>query len=179
MFNIHTGPQAELSFVSLLYKCPWTNHAPDWIVGRDTPIFQESEGIGLVTVHWVLWEDRIPLPRLKLNWGTPKQPMKLQQPRNYNFWIFQVNLLGSQCSSSRQMTTAPPGHHWEATVALTTTAKLQQLRANSREMISQKLNNRCRRSIRFCVASWLLSFQVPLGSLWSISFCFNLRCTLF
>ena len=29
-------------------------------------------------------------------------------------------------------------------------------------MTSQKLNNRCGRSIRLCVASWLLSFQVPL-----------------
>ena len=31
-------------------------------------------------------------------------------------------------------TVTPPGHHWEANVALTTTAKLQRLRVNSREM---------------------------------------------
>ena len=31
-------------------------------------------------------------------------------------------------------------YHWEVTVALTTAAKLQQVRANSREMTSQKLN---------------------------------------
>ena len=35
----------------------------------------------------------------------------------------------SQCGNDREMTTSPPGHH-----ALTMTAKLQQLRANSREM---------------------------------------------
>ena len=80
--------------------------------------------------------------------------------------MFQLNLLDSQGGNSREMTTSPPGHHWEVTVALTTTAKLQ-VWANSREMTSQKLNNRCGRSMRFCVASWLLSFQVPLGSLWS------------
>ena len=32
------------------------------------------------------------------------------------------------------MTTSPPGHHREAKIVLTTTAKVQQLRANSREM---------------------------------------------
>ena len=58
--------------------------------------------------------------------------MKLQQPRNYDFGVFQFNLLGSQGGNSREMTTSPPGHHWEATVALTTAAKLQQFRANSR-----------------------------------------------
>ena len=96
----------------------------------------------------------------------PKQPMKLQQPRNYDFGVSQFSLLGSQGGNSREMTTSPPGHHWEATVALTTAAKLQQFRANSREMTSQKLNNRCHRSMRFCVVSWLLSFQVTLGILW-------------
>ena len=100
--------------------------------------------------------------------ATPKQPMKLQQPRNYDFGMFQFNLLGSQGGNSREMTTSPPGHHWEATVALTTAAKLQQFRANSREMTSQKLNNRCHRSMRFCVVSWLLSFQVPLGIPWDL-----------
>ena len=60
-------------------------------------------------------------------WGEPKQPMKLQQPRNYDIGMFQFNLLGSQGSNSREMTTSPPGHHWEATVALTTAAKLQKV----------------------------------------------------
>ena len=92
--------------------------------------------------------------------------MKLQQPRNYDFWMFQFNLLGSQGGNSREMTTSPPGHDWEVTVGLTTTAKLQQVRANNREMPSQKLNNRYGRSMRFRVASWLSSFQVPWGSLW-------------
>ena len=100
------------------------------------------------------------------DWGNPRQPMKLHQPRNYDFEVFQFNLLVSQGGNSREMTTSPPGHHWEATVALTTAAKLLQFRANSREMTSQKLNNRCHRSMRFCVTSWLLSFQVPLGILW-------------
>ena len=98
-------------------------------------------------------------------WGNPKQPMKLQQPRNYNFGMFQFNLLVSQGGNSREMVTSPSGHHCEATVALTTAAKLQQFRANKHEMTSQKLNNRCHRSMRFCVVPWLLSFQVPLGIL--------------
>ena len=66
--------------------------------------------------------------------------MKLQQPRNYDFGVFQFNLLGPQGGNSREMTTSPPGQYWEATVALTTAAKLQKVRANSREMTSQKLN---------------------------------------
>ena len=74
------------------------------------------------------------------SWGEPKQPMKRQQPRNYDFGVFQFNLLGSQGGNSREMTTSPPGHYWEVTVALTTAAKLQKVRANSREMTSQKLN---------------------------------------
>ena len=44
-------------------------------------------------------------------WGEPQQPMKLQQPRNYDFWMFQFNLLGSQGGNSREMTTSPPGHY--------------------------------------------------------------------
>ena len=102
---------------------------------------------------------------LEVCWGNPKQTMKLQQPRNYDFGVFQFNLMGSQGANSREMTTSPPGHHRDATAALTTAAKLQQFRANSREMTSQKLNNRCHRSMRSCVVSWLLSFQVPLGIL--------------
>ena len=62
-------------------------------------------------------------------WGNPKQPLKLQQPRNYDFGIFQLNLLGSQGGNSREMTTSPPNHHWGNSLALTTAAKLQQFRA--------------------------------------------------
>ena len=29
-------------------------------------------------------------------WGNPEQHMKLQQPRNYDFGMFQFNLLGPQ-----------------------------------------------------------------------------------
>ena len=40
----------------------------------------------------------------------------------------------SQSGNDREKTTSPPGHHWEEKIALTTTAELQQPRANSREM---------------------------------------------
>ena len=96
--------------------------------------------------------------------------MKLQQPRNYDFGMFQFNLLGSQGGNSREMTTSPPGHHQEATVALTTAAKLQQVRANSREMTSQKLNEEheiLRRFMAVVVSSafWdsLISFEPIFG----------------
>ena len=74
------------------------------------------------------------------NWGTSKQHMKLQQPRNYDFRVSQFNPARFQGGNDREMTTSPPGHHWQARVALTTTAKLQQLGANSRDMKS--CNNR-------------------------------------
>ena len=74
-------------------------------------------------------------------WGTSKQHMKLQQPRNHDFRVSQFNLPRPQSGNDREMTTSPPGHRWEANghlreakTALTTTAKLRQLRANSREM---------------------------------------------
>ena len=60
--------------------------------------------------------------------------MKLQQPRNYDFRASQLDPPRSQSGNDRETTTSPPGHHWEANVALKTTAKLQQLRVNSREM---------------------------------------------
>ena len=63
-----------------------------------------------------------------LIWGTSKQHMKLQQPRNYDFRVSQFDL------PVHERTTSPPGHHGEAKFALKTTAKLQQLHANSREM---------------------------------------------
>ena len=88
----------------------------------------------------------------------------------------------SQRGNNREMTTSPPGHHREEIIALTTAAKLQQLRANSHEMTtfaescnncesndrdvtSQKLNNRHLSCMTFCFALLLLSFQVPFGSL--------------
>ena len=55
----------------------------------------------------------------------------------------------------------PTAVKWRLLQNLATTAK-----RNDRETTSQKLNN-CRLScMKFCVALWLLSFQVPLGSLW-------------
>ena len=53
---------------------------------------------------------------LPKTWGNLKQHRKLQQPRNYDFGMFQFNLLGCQGGNSREMTTSPPGHHWKATV---------------------------------------------------------------
>ena len=117
-------------------------------------------------------------------WGTSKQHMKqlLQQPRTYDFRVSQFNL-----PSPKVVTTVKwrllhlgPDHHREAGIALTTTAKLQQLRAsnlemmtfaescynrdcNDRKVISQKLNNPPLSCMRFCAALWLLSFQVPWG----------------
>ena len=67
-------------------------------------------------------------------WGASKQRMKLQQPRNYDFRVSRFDPPRSQSGNDRETTTSPPGHHWEANVALTTTAKLQPLRVNSREM---------------------------------------------
>ena len=62
-----------------------------------------------------------------------RQHMKLQQPRNYDFQVSQFSLLRSRCTNDHELTTSPPGPHWEAMVALTTTAKVQQLRANNLE----------------------------------------------
>ena len=64
----------------------------------------------------------------------PLFPNPIQQPRNYDFRASQFDPPRSQSGNDRETTTFPPGHHWEANVALTTTAKLQQLRVNSREM---------------------------------------------
>ena len=80
------------------------------------------------------------------------------------------------------MTTSSPGHHQEAKVALTTTAKLQDLRANNREIRTfvescddremqrpwndkseaQQLPHELHEILRRFM---MLSFQVPLGSL--------------
>ena len=74
-------------------------------------------------------------------WGTSKQHVKLQQPRNYDCRVSQFNLPTPQSGNDREMTTSPPGHHWEANghlqeakIALTMTPELQQLQANNREM---------------------------------------------
>ena len=55
----------------------------------------------------------------------------------------------------------PTAVKWRLLQNLVTTGK-----CNDRETTSQKLNNRRLSCMKFCVASWLLSFQVPLGSLW-------------
>ena len=69
--------------------------------------------------------------------------MKLQQPRNYDFRVPQFDPPRSQSGNDCGTTTSPLGHHREANVALTTTAKLQQLRVNSREMttFAESCNN--------------------------------------
>ena len=77
-------------------------------------------------------------------WGTSKQHMKLQQPRNYDFWVSQFGPPRSQSGNDRETTTKVATTvkrrllHLaiiEAQmITLTTTAKLQQLRVNSREM---------------------------------------------
>ena len=121
--------------------------------------------------------------------------MKLQQPRNYDFHVSQFNTPRSQSGNDCEMMTSPPSHHWEAIIALTTTAKLRQLRANSREMTTfaqscndqrnpttvkwQVRNYRRKMCMRFCVASWLLSFQVPLGSLRVKDFSLNFPAATF
>ena len=66
-------------------------------------------------------------------WGTSKQHIELQ---NYKFRVSQFNLWRSQSGNDREMTTFPPGHHWEAKTksALTTTTKLQQVWADNCEM---------------------------------------------
>ena len=69
----------------------------------------------LLTIYYELvivsWEEHSQDYLYVCNWVEPKQPMKLQQPRNYDFGMFQFNRLGSQGGSSREMTTSPPGHH--------------------------------------------------------------------
>ena len=104
-------------------------------------------------------------PGVQSYWGNPKQPMKLQQPWNYDFGMFQFNLLGSQGGNSREMTTSPPRH----------TGERQQLHSqqppNYKKSEPTAVKWRVRnstRSMRFCVVSWLLSFQVPFGILWHI-----------
>ena len=138
-------------------------------------------------------------------WGTSKQHMKLQQPRNYYFQVSQFDPPRSQSGNDREMTTKVATTvkrrllHLaiiEAQmITLTTTAKLQQLRVNSREMTtfaaypattakcndrevtSQKLNNRRLSCTRFCIVFWLLSVQVPLGHLW-VSICVEITVSL-
>ena len=49
-------------------------------------------------------------------WGTSKQHMKLQQPRNYDFRVSQLNPPRCQSGNDREMTTSPTGHDWEAKI---------------------------------------------------------------
>ena len=110
------------------------------------------------------WESGHLRPGMSRNsWGKPKQPMKLQQPWNYDFGMFRFNFLGSQGGNSREMTTSPPRH----------TGERQQLHSqqppNYKKSEPTAVKWRVRnstRSMRFCVVSWLLSFQVPFGILW-------------
>ena len=69
-------------------------------------------------------------------WGTSKQHMKWQQPWNYDCWVSQFRLPRSQSGNDREMTTSPPGYHWEEKLHSQRpprVTKLQQLRASSRE----------------------------------------------
>ena len=142
----------------------------------------------------MMWQDSTSL----FFWGSSKQHMKLQQPRNYDFRVSQFDPPRSQSGNDRETTTKVATTVKQRLlhlaiieaqmITLTTTAKLQQLRINSREMTTFaascndremqrprsdkletaqfKLHNCCKFCVRFCVASWLLSFQVPFGSLW-------------
>ena len=77
-------------------------------------------------------------------WGTSKQHMKLQQPRNYDFRVSQFDPPRSQSGNDRETTTKVATTvkrrllHLaiieRQIITLTTTAKPQQLRVNSREM---------------------------------------------
>ena len=81
---------------------------------------------------------------LKNLWGTSKQHMKLQQPRNYDFRVSQFDPPRSQSGNDRETTTKVATTvkrrllHLaiieRQVITLTTTAKPQQLRVNSREM---------------------------------------------
>ena len=88
--------------------------------------------------------------------------LKLQQPRNYDFGMFHFNLLGSQGGNSREMTTSPPGHRWEATVLHS--QQPPNYKKSEPTAVKWRVRNSTR-SLRFCVVSWLLSFQVPFGIL--------------
>ena len=77
-------------------------------------------------VHYLFFS---PDPKTLLN------PNFRDWPRSGDLWSYaHFNLPRPQSGNDREMTTSPPGHHWEAMVALTTTSKLQQLRANNSEM---------------------------------------------
>ena len=75
-----------------------------------------------------------------------RQILHSQRPPNYN-----------NCESTAVK--------WRLVQNRATTAK-----CNNREVTSKKLHNCCKICVRFCVASWLLSFQVPFGSLWEMIF---------
>ena len=92
---------------------------------------------------------------------------KWQRPWNDDFSTW-PSLRGKSLHSQR-----PPSHNncestavkWRLLQHRATTAK-----CNDREATSLKLHNCCKFCVGFCVASWLLSFQVPFGSLWVVKF---------
>ena len=96
---------------------------------------------------------------------TVKRRPKWQRPWNDDFSTW-PSLRGKSLHSQR-----PPSHNncestavkWRLLQHRATTAK-----CNDREVTSLKLHNCCKFCVRFCVASWLLSFQVPFGSLWTL-----------
>ena len=98
---------------------------------------------------------------------TVKRRPKWQRPWNDDFSTW-PSLRGKLLHSQR-----PPSHNncestavkWRLLQHRATTAK-----CNDREVTSLKLHNCCKFCVRFCVASWLLSFQVPFGSLWQRAF---------
>ena len=79
-----------------------------------------------------------------LKWGTSKQHMKVQQPRNYDFRVSQFDPPRPQSGNDRETTTKVATTVKRRLLhlaiierqifTLTTTAKPQQLRVNSREM---------------------------------------------
>ena len=108
-----------------------------------------------------------------LFWGVAKGSGGiLNSPWNYNshetttFGMFQFNLLGSQGGNSREMTTSPPGHYWEVTVLHS--QQPPNYNKSKPTAVKRQVRNSTR-SMRFCVVSWLLSFQVPLRILWGSS----------
>ena len=63
---------------------------------------------------------------------------------SYDFRVSQFDPPRSQSGNNGETTTSLPGHDWEANITFTTTAKLQQLRVNSRDMttFAETCNNR-------------------------------------
>ena len=88
------------------------------------------------------------------------------QPRNYDFRASQFDPPRFQSGNDRETTTSPPGHHWEANVALTTTAKLQQLRVNRREMttFAESCNDREMQRLKWQVRNCTIAAKFAWNS---------------